>query len=70
MICSIGFETWRAKEARTPCEEWGDVKERGIVWEATTAGAYLMAGADILLICHPRAMAMVNSTIKSLTAST
>jgi len=55
MLCSIGFETWRAKESRADVPGWGPLHQRAIAWEATTAGAYLMAGADILLMWHPEA---------------
>jgi acetyl-CoA decarbonylase/synthase complex subunit delta len=41
-ICFVGQETWRSKEAKALEKEfpqWGPEKERGIIWEATTAAA-------------------------------
>jgi acetyl-CoA decarbonylase/synthase, CODH/ACS complex subunit delta len=69
MISFIGFETWRAKESRAENQEWGSLRERGIAWEATTAGAYLMAGADILLLWHPDAARTVRTTVEELASS-
>lgn len=66
MLCSIGFETWRAKESRAHAPEWGPLHERAIAWEATTAGAYLMAGADILLMWHPEAARAASTMLDEL----
>jgi acetyl-CoA decarbonylase/synthase complex subunit delta len=58
-ICFVGFESWRAKEAKAPEKEhpeWGDENERGIIWEATTAVGMLNAGANILVMRHPVAI--------------
>jgi len=71
-ICFVGQEAWRAKEAKAPATEhpeWGPEKERGIIWEATTAVSMLMAGADILIMRHPRAVEIVRETIDKLTAN-
>ncbi|MBU0709630.1 MAG: acetyl-CoA decarbonylase/synthase complex subunit delta [Candidatus Omnitrophica bacterium] len=62
----IGQEAWRAKEAKASTEEfpsWGQESERGIVWEAVTATALLQAGADILVMRHPKAIEKVNKYI-------
>lgn len=58
VFCMIGQEVWRVKEARE--------KERGPLWEMTTAIALLQAGADILVLRHPKAKAAVEETIKNL----
>jgi len=55
----VGQESWRAKEARTE-------SERGIIWEAITATALLQAGADILVMRHPKAIEKVNKYIADL----
>lgn len=68
-ICFVGQEAWRAKEAKTfqsEFPEWGDEKERGILWEATTALAVLLAGADILVMRHPEAIEITRRTIERL----
>ncbi len=68
-ICFVGSEAWRAKEAKGPESEhpeWGSETERGPVWEATTAVSVLLAGADILIMRHPKAVAIVRQTIERL----
>jgi acetyl-CoA decarbonylase/synthase complex subunit delta len=69
MICDIGIEVWGVKEAKASEQElpeWGSPKERGPLWEATTAYVYLLAGADILVLRHPKAVASVRQAIKQL----
>jgi len=69
VICDVGYEAWRTKEARTPTEEapgWGDQEERGILWEAVTATTLLQAGCDILRMRHPKAVADVKRVIAEL----
>ncbi|MFH1046183.1 MAG: CO dehydrogenase/acetyl-CoA synthase subunit delta [Candidatus Omnitrophota bacterium] len=68
-ICFVGQEAWRAKEAKgTQVEhpEWGSEKERGPLWEATTAISMLLCGADILTMRHPKAIEIVKKTIDNL----
>jgi acetyl-CoA decarbonylase/synthase complex subunit delta len=65
-ICFVAQETWRAKEAKAKEVEfpqWGPEKERGIIWEATTAVAMLQAGADLLVMRHPKAADCVRKYI-------
>lgn len=69
-ICFVGYEAWRAKEAKASEKEfpaWGKEKERGIAWEMVTATALLQAGADILVMRHPQAIQEVQKTINLLT---
>jgi acetyl-CoA decarbonylase/synthase complex subunit delta len=66
MLCDIGVEAWGVKEAKAPENEvpgWGDVKARGPIWEASTAIAYLLAGADILIMRHPKAVRLTKQAI-------
>jgi acetyl-CoA decarbonylase/synthase complex subunit delta len=64
VICDVGYESWRVKEAKpSDIAQWGDVKDRGPMWEATTAICLLQAGADIIRMRHPRAVATVKSFI-------
>ena len=68
-ICFVGQEAWRAKEAKTPVSlipEWGDENRRGILWEAATATCMLQAGADILIMRHPKAIEATRSYINKL----
>jgi acetyl-CoA decarbonylase/synthase complex subunit delta len=64
VICDVGYESWRVKEAKlADVPEWGDVEGRGPMWEATTAICLLQAGADIIRMRHPRAVAAVKKFI-------
>ncbi len=66
MLCDIGIEVWGVKEAKAPEEEvpgWGDAEARGPMWEASTATAYLLAGADLLIMRHPEAVQITKETI-------
>ncbi len=69
MIADIGGEVWRVKE--TVADEdilpgWGKLEKRGPAWEATCAAGYLQAGADILILAHPEAIATTQATIAQL----
>jgi acetyl-CoA decarbonylase/synthase complex subunit delta len=64
VICDVGYESWRVKEAKlADISEWGNVEDRGPVWEATTAICLLQAGADIIRMRHPRAVKIVKNFI-------
>ncbi len=68
-ICFVGQEAWRAKEAKAPAKEfplWGAESERGIIWEIITATALIQAGADILVMRHPKAIEKINKYISGL----
>lgn len=61
-ILFVGQEIWRVKEASAKATEqpgWGDEKMRAPLWEASTAISMLHAGADILVMRHPSAVATV-----------
>jgi acetyl-CoA decarbonylase/synthase complex subunit delta len=69
VICQVGQEAWRAKEAKATAEEfpqWGDEQERGPLWELTTAVTLLQAGADIMVMRHPKAVAALKRVIAEL----
>lgn len=68
-ICDVGGETWRVKEASADEDVlpgWGKLERRGPMWEAACAGVYLQAGADILVMAHPEAIACTAATIARL----
>jgi len=69
LICDVGSEAWRAKEAKTPDQdapEWGDAARRGPLWEATTAIALIQSGVDIVRMRHPKAIATTQAYINGL----
>jgi len=69
MICNVGTESWRQKEARVTenvPDGWGDNAKRAILWEKITAVAMLNAGADIITLRHPRTVEAIKTTIDKL----
>jgi acetyl-CoA decarbonylase/synthase complex subunit delta len=73
VVCLVGVEAWRAKEAKAATEEvpaWGPAEERGPMWEAMTALPLLQAGCDLLIMRHPRAVALVAKAIAELMKKT
>lgn len=69
VILDVGYEAWRAKEARAvdgDADAWGPIEQRGPAWEAVTATTLLQGGADLLVLRHPAAMAAVRNAVKQL----
>jgi acetyl-CoA decarbonylase/synthase complex subunit delta len=63
-ICDVGYEAWRAKEAKlVDAPGWGDSADRGPMWETATAICLLQAGVDIIRMRHPRAVKTVKNFI-------
>jgi acetyl-CoA decarbonylase/synthase complex subunit delta len=72
IICNISKEVWKTKEAKMPLEadpNLGDPKKRGILMEAMSAMAMLVAGGDVLIMRHPDAIKLIKEMIAELTAS-
>jgi len=65
IVCDTSI-AWKAREASIDDQHLGDKAKRGPLWEATTAIAALTAGADMLIMRHPRAVALVRSTVNDL----
>lgn len=64
IICDVGYESWRAKEAKlADAPGWGAAEIRGPMWEATTAVGLLQAGCNILRMRHPKAIATVKNFV-------
>jgi len=69
VILDVGYEAWRAKEAKAGGEfadVWGPARERGPAWEAVTATTLLQGGVDLLVMCHPKALEAVRKAIGQL----
>ena len=65
-LCDVGGEVWRIKEASVDDDilpGWDKLEKRGPQWEATCAAVYLQAGADILVMAHPRAIGLLQELI-------
>ena len=70
VICDVGHEAWRAKEAKASDDEapqWGSFADRGIMWEAITAATLIQSGVDIIRMYHPEAVSIVKKHIENLT---
>jgi acetyl-CoA decarbonylase/synthase complex subunit delta len=65
MLCD-STASWKSPEASDEIVGYGDAKERGVWWEATTAIAALVSGADILVMRHPKAADIVRETLNEL----
>ncbi|MHC4713888.1 MAG: acetyl-CoA decarbonylase/synthase complex subunit delta [Planctomycetota bacterium] len=66
VLCDVGAEAWRVKEARSEDEELekiGPVARRGPLWEALTATNLLMAGGDVFVMRHPEAIKVLRQAI-------
>ena len=65
MICDC-TSAWKAREATDEVPQAGDTLERGVWWEATTALAALLSGADVLVMAHPDAMDLARRAVRGL----
>ena len=69
LVCNLAKEVWKVKEVKTPQAEdpkLGEEKKRGVLMEATTAMSLLLAGADVLIMRHPEAIAQARTAIQQL----
>jgi acetyl-CoA decarbonylase/synthase complex subunit delta len=69
VICNLAKEVWKVKEVKTPQAEdpkLGDQRRRGVLMEAVTAVSLLLAGADVLVMRHPDAVAQIRTAIAEL----
>jgi acetyl-CoA decarbonylase/synthase complex subunit delta len=65
MIADISV-AWSAKEAYRVDAKLGDERERAIFWEVASALAALMAGANALILRHPRSVAVTRRVVDEL----
>ncbi len=69
IITNIAPEVWKIKEVRESEEaypEWGSHEERAINWETISCMSMLLAGANILVMRHPKAVSLIKEAIKDL----
>jgi len=69
MICTVGEESWRQKESKATegaPEAWGDHALRSLIWEEMTAISLINAGANIVVLRHPKVVELVKATIDKL----
>lgn len=66
-VCAIGREVWGTKEVQLPTDEiFGEQEERGILMEAITAIVLALAGGDLLIMRHPKAIELCKSIFDTL----
>ncbi len=66
MVADVGMYVWKIKEVQAPEDvlpEWGSLKERAVLWEAMTATTLMTAGAELVIMRHPEAVALVERFI-------
>jgi len=69
MLGDIGMYAWKVKESTATEAELpvgGALEPRGIAWETLTAGALMIAGAELLIMRHPEAVKAVEKLIDEL----
>ena len=69
LVCNLAKEVWKTKEAKMAEDEnpkLGNPKKRGILMESITAMLLLLAGANVLIMRHPEAIALVKDMIDDL----
>ena len=69
LLGDVGVYVWKVKETGAPeadLPHWGALEERGIAWEAETATALLISGAELLIMRHPRAIQTIETLINEL----
>lgn len=67
VVGNLGVEVWKTKEAKSEDHpEWGDQETRAVSWEITTAMALATAGANLLVMRHPKAVEGVKKALDAL----
>lgn len=69
MIGDVGMYVWKVKETQaseSDLPQWGSLEERGIAWEAVTAAALTISGAELLIMRHPEAVRVVEAFLDEL----
>jgi len=72
VVCFVGQEAWKAKEAKSPDDEnpeWGAQERRAILWEVMTATTFAQAGGSIFVLRHPETVKQVNAHIAKMMES-
>lgn len=69
MLINPGYESARVKESRASEKdypEWGNPELRSAYWEITTAMSLLVAGGELLIMYHPKAVEVVKKNIEEI----
>lgn len=65
IISFVGEEVFKSKETKSSeyAPSWGKIEERATMWEVATAGAFMAAGSNILVVRHPKTLSTLNKLI-------
>jgi len=69
LLGDVGMYGQKIKEvvaSESDIPQWGSLEERGVAWEAATATAMLIAGTNLLIMRHPKAIETVKKVIEEL----
>jgi acetyl-CoA decarbonylase/synthase complex subunit delta len=69
IVGDVGINVWKTKEtsaSESDVPGWGKLEERGIAWETVTSTSMLMAGSNLLIMRHPKAVETVEKIIGEL----
>jgi acetyl-CoA decarbonylase/synthase complex subunit delta len=67
IICTAGEESWRQKESKVTGgvpPSWGAHEERAVTWELLTATSLITAGANIVVLRHPKTVELVKQALE------
>ncbi len=68
-VINVGREVWKAKEANLPSDDLiGDQEVRGVAMEVITAVTLTLAGGDMLVMRHPKAIEVTKKIFAGLMA--
>jgi acetyl-CoA decarbonylase/synthase complex subunit delta len=70
IICNLSKEVWKSKEVNQPDNDSNieNAKNRGILLEAMSAMALLLAGGDVIIMRHPEATKLIKEMVVDLTS--
>ena len=69
ILAAVSLDSWGVKESTATEEDepaWGNLEERAIHMEVSTAAADLTGGADAVVLRHPRSVAAIRQFIAEL----
>ncbi len=69
LVGDVGMYVWKTKETQAPETDlplWGSLEDRAVAWEAVTASAFMIAGAELLIMRHPKAVEALEKLIDEL----
>lgn len=69
VVCNLAQEVWKTREARLTRQDdpkLGDELKRAVLLESVSALSLLIAGADIVVMRHPDAIALVEEMVRDL----